>query len=139
MDNARSKTHARAMSNSKSVLVVEDDADNRSLVVDLLEDAGYRVTGAANGREALLSMAAQRPCLVLADLSMPDMDGRELVLRTREACTDPPPFVFITGAHPSQTQDISSEVLLKPFDFDQLLRIVAHHCANAEAVTPLPT
>lgn len=121
---------------SKWVLVVEDDEDNRSLVLTILEDAGYRALGAENGTEALRAMELDLPCLVLADLMMPDMDGRELVLRTRESCDEPPPFVFITGAHPSKTEDISSEILPKPFDFEQLLRIVARHCGQEAVMAP---
>jgi two-component system OmpR family response regulator len=131
MDNARDQSHLGATV-SKWVLVVEDDADNRNLVLTVLEDAGYHVTGAATGREALRAIATHRPCLVLADLMMPDMDGRELVIQTRAAHENPPPFVFITGAHPSKTKDISGEILAKPFDFDQLLKVVAHHCADPE-------
>jgi CheY-like chemotaxis protein len=120
---------------SQWVLVVEDDADNRNLLLTVLEDAGYRAQGAPNGREALDAITRQRPCLVLADLFMPDMDGQELVLQTRATCENPPPFVFITGAHPSKTKDISSEILPKPFDFDRLLRIVARHCTDGAAAT----
>jgi DNA-binding response OmpR family regulator len=58
-----------------NVLVVDDDADARSLLRDLLASAGHRVTGAASVLEAILYVEMQRFDLVLLDLSMPGMDG----------------------------------------------------------------
>jgi CheY-like chemotaxis protein len=62
---------------SGHVLVVEDDRDIRESVVEVLQDAGYTVTSAADGREALdvIAAASPRPDLVLLDLMMPVMNG----------------------------------------------------------------
>lgn len=111
------------------VLVVEDDDDNRDSIVELLEDAGYDARGVSGGMDALAALRGDRPCLVLADLVMRDMDGRELLLEARRCLTAPiPPFVFVTGAGPSKLADISGLVLTKPVDIGQLLGVVAHHC-----------
>lgn len=72
----------------RSVLVVEDDGDIRMLLVDLLEDAGYRVAEARDGREALeiLESGKSLPDVVILDLMMPVMDGiefRKAQLRNR--------------------------------------------------------
>jgi CheY-like chemotaxis protein len=60
-----------------AVLIVDDDAAIRSVLVDLLEDEGYPVVSAANGHEALayLQHNTLRPCVILLDLMMPVMDG----------------------------------------------------------------
>ncbi|HYY88050.1 MAG TPA: response regulator [Chloroflexota bacterium] len=59
----------------RCVLVVEDEAEIRFLLRELLVDAGYAVATAANGEEALDQMHEHRPDAVLLDLMMPVMDG----------------------------------------------------------------
>jgi len=111
------------------ILVVEDDEDNRELVVELLNDAGYEVRSASTGAQALEILNADKPCLVLADLMMGEMDGRELLMRARHLLDDAmPPFVFLTGVHAKWREDISATVLTKPIDMKQLLGVVARHC-----------
>ena len=64
--------------NSKAVLVVEDDRDIRTVFGDAIEAEGFRVLLAANGREGLdLLQKAQNVGLVLLDLMMPVMNGRD--------------------------------------------------------------
>lgn len=59
------------------ILVVEDDRDVRETMVEILEDEGYTVSGAENGREALAALRDEpaRPDLILLDLMMPIMNG----------------------------------------------------------------
>jgi CheY-like chemotaxis protein len=58
------------------ILVVDDDADIRSTIADILGDAGYEVQAAANGRAALdLLKSSCVPALILLDLMMPELDG----------------------------------------------------------------
>ena len=62
-----------------SVLVVDDDLDIRSALIDVLEDHGFEAKGAINGRDALDKLQAageEKPCLIVLDLMMPVMDGR---------------------------------------------------------------
>jgi CheY-like chemotaxis protein len=64
------------MNGSQAIRVVDDDADIRSTVADILGDAGYSVTAAANGRDALeLLKRSPAPALILLDLMMPELDG----------------------------------------------------------------
>ena len=60
-----------------SVLVIDDDEDLRTIIQDVLEDQGFAVATAANGREALdmLLRGEAEPALILLDLTMPVMDG----------------------------------------------------------------
>ncbi len=59
----------------KTVLLVEDQPDNRVIYKTILEFAGYRVLEAANGREGVHCAREHRPDLILMDLSMPMLDG----------------------------------------------------------------
>ena len=64
------------MTASGPILVVDDDADIRSTIADILGDAGYDVQAAANGRAALdLLKTSPAPALILLDLMMPELDG----------------------------------------------------------------
>src|SRR5438067_5543628 len=61
---------------SKSILVVEDEAGTREALAKLLQDAGYSVLTAGNGLEAFSLMRADPPpCLIILDLVMPVLDG----------------------------------------------------------------
>lgn len=80
-----------------SVLVVDDDADLRDSLADLLREEGYAVTLAANGQEALdLLRGLKRPCGVVLDIAMPEMTGTEFydAMRAEPALADIPVAIF---------------------------------------------
>lgn len=66
------------------MLILDDEPDVRSLLVDLLARGGYAVMSAPDGREALRALYAVRPDLVILDVRMPGMDGWETLERIRE-------------------------------------------------------
>lgn len=66
------------------VLVVDDYADVREMYADYLKFEGFRVTTAANGPEALVAARAERPDLILMDVTMPGMDGFTATERIKE-------------------------------------------------------
>jgi two-component system, cell cycle response regulator DivK len=68
---------------SKRVLVVEDQADNRQIIRDMLAPAEYEITEAENGEEALAAIAKQRPDLILMDIQLPVMDGHTATSRIK--------------------------------------------------------
>jgi two-component system cell cycle response regulator DivK len=68
----------------KTVLVAEDNPVNRELVAEMLESAGYRVLQANDGQDALMILNFHHPDVVLLDIQMPRLDGRETVRAIRE-------------------------------------------------------
>jgi CheY-like chemotaxis protein len=73
------------MANTKAqlILVVDDNPDDRTLFKRILEKAGYSVVESSSGREALAAVAKTRFALMTLDLSMPDMDGFEVLRAVR--------------------------------------------------------
>jgi CheY-like chemotaxis protein len=101
-----------------SVLVVEDDPTLRRVIEMVLETRGYEVAQARHGAAALERMAASIPGIVIADLKMPVMDGRELIERMR---LDPElqevPVVLLTGnVEAAQFVPGADAIVVKPFD-----------------------
>jgi CheY-like chemotaxis protein len=120
---------------SPTVLVVEDEAALRSGIRRLLEDAGYTVVEAENGATALGLLedtASERIDLVLTDLRMPVMDGRQLA--SALARQHPSlPVVFMSG-FTAQLMDLrlispNLAFLAKPFRNEDLLSAVRAHLA----------
>lgn len=82
----------------RRILVVDDDEHTRALLRDLCEGAGYRVSVAMDGDEALAAIARQPPDLVLLDLMMPKRDGFSVLQALREApATAELPVVLLTA------------------------------------------
>jgi CheY-like chemotaxis protein len=118
-----------------SILIVEDDEDVREAMIAFLQMKGYSVASAGNGREALDYLhGAPSPDLIITDLAMPVMDGRQF---RREQLKDPRlaaiPTLVIT-AMADRTRIDASEILLKPVDADLLLTAVSRHCGSGPAL-----
>lgn len=112
----------------RTVLVVDDEFGTVEVLVAALEDAGYRVLTAANGRRALESLEKSKPDLVISDFMMPLMDGAALVtaMRANSAFRDIP--VIMMSAAPEaalrKRVDGYAAFLRKPFGMPVLLEIV---------------
>jgi DNA-binding response OmpR family regulator len=112
------------MNASGTVLVVDDDADVRSLVAELLTRAGYLVEEAPNGREALRVLFDQRPDLVVLDVSMPELDGWATLERIRELSDVPVVMLSALGAELEKVRALRSgadDYVTKPFGRQELL------------------
>lgn len=113
------------MTQHPSVLVVENHAATRELLATLLDDAGYAVLTASDGRAALLTLAQHRPDAVLTDLHMPLLDGDGLLaaIRADPVLYDLP--VLAVTAHPDRVRAHFDALVTKPFDAGQLLAALA--------------
>ena len=117
-----------------TVLLVEDDADVREAVADVLREGGYDVREAENGQVALeqLDHIEGGPCLILLDLMMPVMSGSQLlaVLRENQQLAALPVVVLSAGGTPEDAPG-ARKFVRKPVTPDALLQIVGHFCASA--------
>jgi CheY-like chemotaxis protein len=116
-----------------AILVVDDDADIRETLIEILGAEGYHVAGVRNGREALQYLHNEtRPSLILLDMMMPEMDGWDLrveLQRTPELASIP---VVILSAH-GNVRDAAlalgaADYLRKPLRVDSLLEIAERYC-----------
>jgi CheY-like chemotaxis protein len=111
----------------KKVLVVDDIAENRAVVIDLLTPLGFEVTEAANGREGLETTQRLRPDLILMDIVMPELDGLAAtrLLRQLEAFRDVPIIAMSASVSASDSEQSlaagMNAFLPKPLDADKLL------------------
>lgn len=80
-----------------TILVVDDTASDRLLLTELLKSAGYRILSASSGLEALNLFNEHNIDMLLLDIMMPDIDGREVAKQVRESTNSFVPIVFITG------------------------------------------
>ena len=113
--------------NSKTVLVVDDEPVLRAIVREILHEEGYAVIEAADGRAVLEIMSRERPDLVLMDVMMPGIDGREAYrqLRSHPELRDIP-VVMMSAAVQSHGLDPSiAGFMAKPFDLNQLVELVS--------------
>lgn len=108
------------------ILVVDDSPDNVFLIQAILEEEGYKISTAADGRGALAQLEQELPDLVLLDVMMPGMDGYEVTQRIR-AMTWLPfiPILLITAYdQPSVAQGLDTgadDFIRKPVEVDELL------------------
>ena len=123
------------------VLVVDDDASGRRWIAKLLGQEGYDVDIASDGTEALLMVQDRAPALIITDLSMPKMDGMELLRRVRQTNPEISMIVATAADNVSSAVDAmragAQDYLTKPIGFDALRmsveRTLAHRALAAEA------
>jgi CheY-like chemotaxis protein len=111
------------------VLVIEDDADMRGLLVLVLEEQGYQLLAASDGREGLELLRDAKPDLILLDMKMPVMDGVEFARHYRAQNEHPAPIVVMTAADDPRrrAEEIGAAAWLgKPVDLDVLFDTVNH-------------
>jgi DNA-binding response OmpR family regulator len=111
-----------------TILVVDDDRQIRSLCRLTLEESGYLVTEATNGKNALIAIDKTDFALIVLDLSMPDMDGFEF-LKTVRAKSPKLKILVISGFLGGTMLTAAklfgaSATLAKPFSPDSLLLVV---------------
>lgn len=113
----------------KTVLVVDDEFGTLDVLVAALEDEGYRVMTAANGRRGLERLEEHRPDVVISDFMMPLMDGAAMVRAMREKPEFRDiPIIMMSAAPEAALRkhlDGYAAFLRKPFSMQALIRIIA--------------
>ncbi len=114
------------MEYTSKVLVVDDEPDIRDIFKSALDEEGYRISFADNGKDALDIAVAQTPDLILLDAMMPQMDGFEVCRRLRhDPLTAEIPVIMVTALndHDSRMRGLSAgadDFISKPFDLDEM-------------------
>ncbi|MEO8466675.1 MAG: sigma-54 dependent transcriptional regulator [Gammaproteobacteria bacterium] len=125
------------MSNPATVLVVEDDRPLQDALVSTLETAGFNVLAAADGGEALKVLNDTAVDLIVSDVQMQPIDGRELLRRLQQRPSAPP--VLLMTAYGTIDQAVAAmrdgavDYLVKPFEAEELERRVARYARPAAA------
>jgi CheY-like chemotaxis protein len=117
--------------NGCKVLIVDDDKDNRGLLAELLESAGYFVCAAENGAHAVATLqAGLDPDLVLTDLMMPVMSGWDLceTLKKTPAWRSVPIIVLCGMAAEQRGKLQVDDAFEKPVDVNKLLQRIGELC-----------
>ncbi len=132
-----------------TILIADDEPLARKLLRQILEPAGYQVSEAATGKEALALAEAERPDLLILDITMPDINGIEICRSTKsDPATRLTPVIHITGTTTREQRLLalgagSDEFVGKPFDIEELLirvrslmrtKHVTDHLVSSEAV-----
>jgi CheY-like chemotaxis protein len=113
------------------VLIVEDDADLRDMMAQLLALEGFDASTVSNGREALEYLRSHdNPDLILLDLMMPVMDGWEFRReQQRDVELADVPVIVLSALDQARAVNVSATAFLKkPLDFDRLLEMVRRYC-----------
>lgn len=127
----------------KQLLVVDDDPLMRRSLSASLTQAGYSVTIAGSGEEALSIAQNHRPDLILLDIGLPGMDGLDTLRAFRQAVNGVP-VIFVTARRRELDEVVGLELgaddyITKPFDFDVLLAHVKAVLRRATASLSPPT
>jgi CheY-like chemotaxis protein len=112
--------------NPAPILVVDDDADVRTTLTVILDSEDLPSVTAGNGQVALERIAEQRPGLILLDLLLPDIDGRQLARQIHQSNLAIP-IVILTARH-LYPDSLESEgvvaTMAKPFDLDEFIDVI---------------
>ena len=104
------------------ILVVDDEPDLRFILRRIFEKAGHEVADAVHGAQALEFARESPPELVVTDMMMPVMDGRELIRRLRaDPATAHIPILAVTGN--GELADSADALLAKPYQPDHVLAV----------------
>lgn len=111
---------------ARKILAVDDEPSIVRLVTAALNARGYEVIAATNGEEALEMVAREKPDLIVCDIMMPKMDGREVARRlAANPATKGIPLIFLSAIGDIQDQlstldEAGQEYLTKPFNPSEL-------------------
>jgi signal transduction histidine kinase/DNA-binding NarL/FixJ family response regulator/CHASE3 domain sensor protein len=119
----------------RKILVVDDEVDNRTMLVDLLKPLGFEVSGAADGREAVARAQLFRPDVIIMDLVLPRISGSEAIqeIRQMRELSEKRVTIIAASASAFEQDNLQSmlagcdEFLVKPIAIDALFRLLQTH------------
>jgi CheY-like chemotaxis protein len=119
----------------KTVLIVEDYADTRTMMKYLLQSYGYAVTEASDGQEAVTKVKESKPDLILMDLSLPNMDGLTAtqIIRKFDGFSKIPIIAVTAYGNSYYRQALEAgcdDLINKPLDFNNLEPILNQYLAR---------
>lgn len=119
---------------AKKILVVDDDPDIREIMMYILESEGYAVAGLDKGQAVLQTVHEMRPDMVLLDVQLGDMDGRDICRELKhQPATQTIPVIIVSASHGWQAlreKDCQADdFLAKPFDVTELVDYVRRFAA----------
>lgn len=114
------------------ILLVEDDEDVREMLAFALANRGFRVESVSNGRAALASLELHAPCLVILDLVMPLMSGRQVIAEMHARGFGSIPVCVISALSEEAPQEAIA-TLAKPFEVTELVAIAERYCVHTLA------
>jgi DNA-binding response OmpR family regulator len=111
------------------ILVVEDNTDTRLLLHQYFINAGYLVPTAVDGEEGIYMAKAEQPDLIITDIAMPNMDGKDLIkhLRSDSETAKIPIMIFTAVGNLTSEEALAmgaDKIFFKPYDFDDLRQVV---------------
>ena len=130
---------------SGSVLLVDDDELYLELVSTTLERAGYRISLARSGEEALALSRSERPAIVVLDVKLPGVSGYEVCRQLKDAFGDGLPVVFVSGVRTEAFDRAAGllvgadDYLVKPFEVDEFMARIRKHLAPGPGATQVET
>ena len=122
------------------VLVVDDDAEMRALLADVLSDEGYAVEGVANGAEALIRLRTESFAVIVLDKNMPGLSGLDLLPGLRTICPATP-VIMITAfgdvaTYVDAVEKGAFDYVFKPFRMEELLRVLRRAVSSRSRPVP---
>ena len=109
----------------RRILVIDDERSIRTIISMLLENLGYRVEVAADGKEGIeIFHRFGDVDLVITDIRMPNMDGNEVARHIRKSDRPMTPLVAVTGYIEEVQMKVFDFALIKPFKLDQLRNVI---------------
>jgi CheY-like chemotaxis protein len=114
------------MEKRRIILVVDDEAPIRHVLLDLLADEGYQAMEASNGRIALEMARKHHPDLILMDVMMPELNGRQTLhaLHAEPSLATIPVVLMGAAGHVMAPADGVVTFLPKPFDLQQVVNVI---------------
>lgn len=114
----------------KNILLVEDEEMLVNVLATLLEDEGYKVRKSTSAEEALDSIGAFKPDLIISDVKLPEKDGFTMLKQLKgDTSVSSIPFICLTALDDNQSAQRAKTLgaaayMTKPFDVDDLVKVI---------------